>query len=269
MKLVVTLGMMLLTVGLLAAGSIMLIGCSLHRPPSQAGSPVDDTSSTAGVIQRAFEAGVAPASQDTRDVVRVAGDTRTTVEFSDGQYRSGACRITTPLPKGYPAPTAPGAIELKRYPLVRRAEIGGTMAPDWGMNLAFFPLFNHIKRREIAMTSPVEMNYEGLDAATTKKPTSWTMSFVYRAPDLGPDGTDAKDDRILVEDIPPMTVIAIGMRGPYKLSRVKQGVVDLRAWLSGQAEWEAAGDPRALYYNGPEMGSPDKWSEIQIPVRRR
>ncbi|MCK6486488.1 MAG: heme-binding protein [Phycisphaerae bacterium] len=269
MKLVMTLGIMLLTGGLLGAGTILLAGCSLHRPPSQAGSPANGTSSTAGDIEMAFEAQPAPASQHDRDVVRVAGDTKTTVEFVDGEYRCGECRITTPLPKGYPAPTAPGAIELKWYPLVRRAEIGGTITPDWGMNFAFFPLFNHIKRRKIAMTSPVEMNYEGLDADATKKPRSWTMSFVYRTPDLGPDGADAKDDRILVEDIPPMTVIAIGMRGPYKLNRVKQGVVDLRAWLSGQAEWEEAGDPRALYYNGPEMGSVDKWSEIQIPVRRR
>jgi len=95
------------------------------------------------------------------------------------------------------------------------------------------------------------------------------MSFVYRTPELGPDGLDSKDDRILIEDIPPMTVLAIGMRGPYKLERVNHGLAELRTWLSQQSEWEEADDPRALFYNGPEMGSRDKWSEVQIPLGRK
>lgn len=190
-------------------------------------------------------------------------------EFVEGEFRSGGCRIPTPLPEGYPAPTPPGAIELKRYPLVRRAEIGGTMSPDWGMNFAFFPLFNHIKRRDIAMTSPVEMNYSGLTATGRGKPDSWTMSFLYRSQDLGAAGFDPKDGRILIEDIAPVTVVAIGMRGNYKLSRIKNGVSELRGWLSQQSEWEEVGETRVLFYNGPEARSGDKWLEVQLPVRRR
>lgn len=50
------------------------------------------------------------------------------------------------------------------------------------MNMGFFPLFNHIKRNDIAMTSPVEMDYRGLfDPATgvqaKQDSMSWTMSF--------------------------------------------------------------------------------------------
>ena len=194
---------------------------------------------------------------------------RPLAEFVNGEFRSGVCRIPTPLPAGYPTPTPPGAIELKRYPPVRRAGIGGSMSPDWGMNFAFFPLFNHIKRREIAMTSPVEMNYDGLGEPGATKPTDWTMSFLYRTPELGPEGVDAKDARILVEDIPPVTVVAIGMRGPYKLDRVNAGLAALRDWLATQSQWEEAGDPRALFYNGPEVRSRDKWLEVQLPVRRR
>jgi hypothetical protein len=194
---------------------------------------------------------------------------QTIAEFADGEFRSGDCRITTPLPEGYPPPTPPGAIELKRYPVVRRAGISGSMTPDWGMNFAFFPLFNHIKRREIAMTSPVEMNYEGLGEPGATRPTGWTMSFLYRTPELGPGGVDSKDERILVEDIPPVTVVAIGLRGPYKLDRVKASLANLRDWLTSQSEWEAAGEPRALFYNGPEASARDKWSEVQLPVRRR
>lgn len=200
---------------------------------------------------------------------RVAGDVQATTDFVNGEYRSGACRITTPLPDGYPPPTPPDAIEIKRYPMVRRAEIGGTMTPDWGMNFAFFPLFNHIKRREIAITSPVEMNYEGLGVEGSERPSSWTMSFVYRTPAQGAAGVDPKDERILIEDIPPLTVAAIGVRGPYKLKQVNQGIAQLRSWLSQQSEWEEHGEPRALFYNGPEARSADLWSEVQIPVRRR
>jgi len=79
---------------------------------------------------------------------------------------------------------------------------------------------------------------------------------------------DPKDDRILVEDIPPVTVVAIGMRGPYKLDRVKTGLATLRGWLASQPGWEEAGKPRALFYNGPEVRSRDKWFEVQLPVRR-
>jgi len=269
MRFVIITGSILLVAGCVAAGTIVLFGCNLYRPSSPTNDSAVSTGSTSRLLRPALEARPAAANQNGREVVRVAGDPTLMVEFVDGKYRSGDCRITTPLPEGYPAPTAPGAIELKRYPLVRRAEICGTMTPDWGMNFAFFPLFNHIKRREIAMTSPVEMNYEGLGAEAGKAPTSWTMSFLYRRPNSGPDGTDAKDDRILVEDIPPMTVVAIGMRGAYKLKHVKQGLAKLRDWLSTQSEWEVAGDPQALYYNGPEMSSPEKWSEVQIPLRRR
>ncbi len=266
MKTVVISGIVLLSVILFGTIGFMVVGCGLHRPAPQAEFPAEPSdltaeSSSGGWMERTTARQAA--------VTRVGGDNEVVTDIVDGEFRSGDCRISTPLPEGYPTPTPPGAIELKRYPLVRRAGNGGTMTPDWGMNVAFFPLFNHIKRREIAMTSPVEMNYEGLATEGAEKPSSWTMSFVYRTPQLGAAGIDPKDERVLIEDIPPLTVVAIGMRGPYKMNRVNNGIAQLRAWLSQQPEWEAAGEPRALFYNGPEAPSRDKWSELQIPVRRR
>jgi SOUL heme-binding protein len=253
-----------LGVAILAGCGLLVVGCSLRRPAPQAGtSSNSESAATADFSDRA--ATVTSASQPA--VLRVAGDLQAMTEFVNGEFRSGDCRIPTPLPDGYPTPTPPGAIELKRYPLVRRAEIGGTIAPDWGMNFAFFPLFNHINRREIAMTSPVEMNYDGLGAEGSENPSSWTMSFVYRTSELGAAGIDPKDERILIEDIPPVTVVAIGMRGPYKLKRVNDCISQLREWLSLQSQWEAHGEPRALFYNGPEARSSDLWSEVQVPVR--
>lgn len=202
------------------------------------------------------------------EAMRVGGDMQSRIEYANGEYRHGDCRIPTPLPIGYPPPTPPGAIELKRYPLVRRAAISSNLSPDWGMNFAFFPLFNHIKRREIAMTSPVEVNYAGLAPGKTR-PDEFTMSFLYREPDLGPTGIDARDERVLIEDIPPVTVVAIGLRGAYRMNRVSDAIEELRDWLAVQSEWAPAGEPRALFYNGPEQSTRRLWSEVQIPVRRR
>ena len=265
MKLAVISGGVLLAVVAIGTIGFLVVGCSLHRPTPHAETPCG-RQHTAAVVSS--DRPSAPKLDDPA-VTRVGGDAQVITEFVNGEFRSGDCRIPTPLPDGYPVPTPPGAIELKRYPLVRRAEIGGTMTPDWGMNFTFFPLFNHIKRRDIAMTSPVELNYSGLEPSGRKGPNSWTMSFLYRSADLAPAGIDPKDTRILIEDIPPMAVVAIGMRGAYKLNRVKNGVSQLRGWLSQQSDWEEAGEPRALFYNGPEARKRDLWSELQIPVRRR
>lgn len=249
----------LIVFALVAATAVLIPACSLRSPSAQANSMTADKAARLSVTGETSQP----------QVQRVGGDLDAQVEQLDGQYRVGACRITTPLPEGYPDPTPPGAIDIKRYPLVRRAEISGSMNPDWGMNFGFFPLFNHIKRRDIAMTSPVEMNYEGMSEANAKSPSSWTMSFLYREPNMAPEGVDPKDKRVLVEDIAPMTVLAMGVQGSYKISRVNESLASLREWLSTQTDWVEDGDPRALFYNGPEARASDKWGEVQIPIRRR
>lgn len=244
---------LLLAFAFLGLMLVIVPACSLRQPQPQAQPAV---------------LGEAPqSSPDQWTVRRVGGDLEASVSFDNGQYTWEQCRITTPLPVGYPAPTPPDAIDLKRYPLVRRAGITGNMSPDWGMNFAFFPLFNHIKRREIAMTSPVEMDYHGLDYQDGDRPDSWTMSFLYRSAGLAPDGVDPQDDRVLIEDVAPVTVIALGMRGDYKMHRINDGLAQLHQWLDSQTEWSVAGPPRALFYNGPEARGDRKWLEVQIPVR--
>jgi hypothetical protein len=212
-----------------------------------------------------------PAEPAEGQSVRVGGEAAAEVTKTDGVYRSGPCLIETPLPVGYPAPTAPGAVELKRYPGVRRAEVTGTSSPELGMNVAFFPLFFHIKERNIAMTSPVEMNFtgtaEGVPEGGDAQPRTWTMSFLYRSADLGPTGPDEKRKNVKVVDVPPVTVVALGVRGPYGYARMRREWAKLESWLAGQGGWEADGEPRVLYYNGPDVRSADKWAEVQIPVK--
>ncbi|MDY7110259.1 MAG: heme-binding protein [Planctomycetota bacterium] len=194
----------------------------------------------------------------------MGGDLTVRVIVNDGRYFCDPCRIESPLPAGYPAPTPPGAIELKRYPTVRRAEVSGGGDPDRGMSRGFWPLFQHIRKRDIAMTSPVEVDYH--DWSSEDQASAWTMSFLYRTADLGPTG---RDGIVTVTDAEPVTVLALGLRGAYDLDRISQDIDQLRTWLASQDEWEAAGDLRAFYYNGPYVPDRKKWSEAQIPVRRK
>lgn len=197
--------------------------------------------------------------------VRIGGDLAATTSGSDADYRAGACRVDTPLPVGYPAPTPPGAIDLKTYPSVRLAEVAGAGDPDSGMNRTFWPLFNHIKGHDIAMTSPVEMSYRGMKGSDRPAPESWSMAFLYRQPGLNRTGVEG---RVVVRDSDPVTVIAFGLKGSYSMSLVHRGMEQIEDWFAANPEWEAAGDWRALYYNGPTLFWWNKWAEVQIPVRR-
>ena len=206
--------------------------------------------------------------------VRMVGDAAVVPErLGNGEYRlkDMGMVIEAPLPDGYPAPTPPGMIELKTYPTVRRAEYTAKGSSNFGMNVGFWPLFNHIKEREIAMTSPVEMDYRPAGERTPLDPMkdadgSWTMSFLYRSADLGPTG---QDGRVKVVDNPEVTVVSIGMRGGYGMGQVNAGLDELQKWFASQDQWEPAGDPRGLNYNGPQVPMRSKWSEVQVPVRRK
>lgn len=229
------------------------------------------------------EAPPAPVEADQGWTVRrVGGDLERTVMREGDVFTTGTARINTPLPEGYPDPTPPGAIELKKYPGVRRAEVSSNTTPDVGMNVGFFPLFNHIKGRQIAMTSPVEMDYKRPPLPRLKDPAEagegggeagaltgeWTMSFLYRRPEQGALGEDPRNRRVKVVDTAPVTVLSVGFQGVYGVRRVEEGLAQLRAWLAANPGWEEAGDPRALYYNGPDVAAGRSWGEVQVPVRR-
>ena len=205
--------------------------------------------------------------------IRLVGDASVKPKLAEGQYRlaEAGVGIETPLPEGYPAPTPPEMIELKTYPAVRRAECSGKGASDMGMVKSFFPLFNHIKKRDIAMTSPVEMEYrrdgDGKPlAALPVADCDWTVSFLYRKPDLGQAGNDGQ---VKVVDTPETVVVSIGMKGAFGSAGVKEGLETLQRWFDGQDAWEPAGDPRNLIYNGPGAPFRQPWCEVQVPVRRK
>ena len=156
------------------------------------------------------------------------------------------------LPAGFPAPGAVGTVIVKTYPTHRLAR--ATVGKD-SDNAMFMKLFNHIKRNDIAMTSPVQMdgNRE-------------SMAFLYATPDLGAPGVDPKDPAVVVEDIPETTVVSVALRGSYSKATAEKGIKQLREWLAGHPEWKEAGPPRTLGYNSPFVPSFLKYSEVQIPI---
>lgn len=265
----------------------MVVCCT---PALHAGEPSSCTPGTSGVTTCAAKEVKMPKPGE---LMRIAGDMDVKIEeiptntqeggktISFNMYRMGDMRITTPLPEGYPAPTPPKAIDIKGYPLVRRAQVSGEANPDIGMNVGFWPLFNHIKNRDIAMTSPVEMEYGSSEAKTESKEQSsgsdatdaakrqWTMAFLYRTTDMGQTGTADDNKKVEVVDVPPMTVMAMGFKGIYSRGMFDMTVKQLRAELAKLPEWEAEGEPRALYYNGPEVPNGRKWGEVQIPIKRQ
>lgn len=245
-----------LTTALLLA--ILAVGCATRESASEFPATLNDMSPSTDM---------SPNPIDPNWVVlRVGGDmeAQATFDAERGTWRAGSSLIDTALPVGYPPPTPPGAIDLKKYPAVRRAEFQSAGSRQ---NSAFWPLFRHIERNGIAMTSPVEYDYAGT-ASSNPAIRGWTMAFLYRTSDLGPTGSDPADARVTIRDTEEVTVLSLGGRGDYGTPRVERDLHTLYEWLAGNPEWEEAGPARALMYNGPTLFAGRKWLEVQVPVRR-
>jgi len=245
-----------------AAQSVPAPAPAAPSAPSTSSAPATATGEPTATGDAGFGAVRTP-----KLVKRVGGDRERAIEVVDGVYRFEQAMIESPLPDGYPEPTPFGAIDIKEYPSVRRAELTSKDESGSGMVAGFFPLFNHIKKRDIPMTAPVEMDYPGLYTDFMKDEPGaegeTKMSFLYRSSTQGPVGEDGK---IVVRDAAPVTVLSIGARGAFDAAKEFD---TLRTWLKGQEQWEVAGDPRMFVYNGPFIDPEWRWSEVQVPVRRR
>ena len=171
------------------------------------------------------------------------------------------------LPEGFPEPGPVDQVVVKLYPAHRRARVQA----DGGSNGMFMKLFRHIKREEIAMTAPVEMSWA---AAAPEKPAQQpagprepeAMAFLYGKATSGTAGVDPEDPRVVVEDVPEVRVVSIGLRGGYEKKTFDRGRKLLEAWLAEHPEWQPVGVPRTLAYNSPFVPNIAKYSEAQIPV---
>lgn len=162
------------------------------------------------------------------------------------------------LPRGVPGFQAVDELELRHYPayrMVRTDMKAGSMG-------AFWPLFQHIQANEIAMTTPVQVDYR----RDGERMREASMAFLYGSPDLGNAG---KDGRVEVVDVPPTAVLSIGARGYDRPARIAELRTRIEAWLAAQADWQAAGELRVMGYNSPSVLGERRYFEVQIPVQRR
>ena len=157
-------------------------------------------------------------------------------------------------PIGFPKPGEVGQIIVKQYPLYRAARV---TSDAMRQNAMFGELFQHIKQNKISMTAPVEMTYPA------EGPSS--MAFLYSSIEVGETGAEGK---VEVVDVPPATVVSIGVRGKYTQARFDECRSKLTDWLKEKKEqWVVAGAPRYLGYNSPFVPDFLKYGEIQVPIR--
>ncbi len=165
-------------------------------------------------------------------------------------------RVEAKQPTGFPAPTPVGEVELKNYPAYRKARA------ETSPNLAFWTLFSHIKKNDIAMTAPVEMGYT---FGPLSQPKEQNMSFLYAESVLGKPG---KAGSVEVLDVPPMTVVSTGVRGAQTVQSVLGARRRLETWLeSNRSTWTPEGPMRTMAYNSPFVPRDQNYFEVEIPMR--
>lgn len=177
--------------------------------------------------------------------------------------------VSAPLPEGFPPPTPAGKIEVKEYPAYRSGTVNYEGRLSQATGAAFEPLYRHITSNDISMTAPVEVRYPLVTLQAGREGTEEQgqaeVSFLYRHPDIQPQQLAPE---IRVKDSAPMTVISVGIQGPYSYASYQQGLEQLSHWLAQYPAYQVAGPPRRFFYDSPFIPAALKRSEVQIPIRK-
>ncbi len=172
--------------------------------------------------------------------------------------------VEASLPEGFPEFTPVHHIEVKTLPNYRMARGSMPSTQRRGENGAFWKLFSHIKRNDIAMTAPIQMDYtsSGEDAEVA------SMAFLYGSRRIGEPGKDAAAEEVETVDIPTQDVLTIGVRGRMSADSLKRGHQALLEWLNDQDDYRPSGPLRRLGYNSPFISADRAFFELQIPVEK-
>jgi len=175
------------------------------------------------------------------------------------------------LPAGFPPPGPLDRVILKQYPAYRAARTQAAPGTKDAADAMFRPLFNHIKRNDIAMTAPVEMTYAAgagdAKPAGDGAPEPVAMAFVYRQPTVGRPGADGD---VTVLDLPAVTVLSVAIRGSYTPERFRDALALIRKSIDDTGgRFVPAGPPRYLGYNSPFVPAFLRLGEVQLPVTGR
>jgi len=156
------------------------------------------------------------------------------------------------LPRGFPAPGPSGKVIKKAYPAYRAARTDTS-----GANIGFWTLFRHIKKNEIAMTTPVEMTMAESDQGSLEMSQ---MAFLYGKPDMGESGPDGRSVKVV--DAPAMNVLSIAWRGPRSSARIAEHKNLLLA--EARKQGLKGSTFRVLGYNSPSVPRKDRTHELQL-----
>jgi hypothetical protein len=160
--------------------------------------------------------------------------------------------VTLAVEKAFPQ-TAVGQFEIKVLPPGVLLESASEQSYFSSSNRLFRPLFRYISDRDIAMTTPVEARVE-----------SGRMYFWVAADEV--HKVDGDTQSVQVIQMPERTVAAIGGRGAYTEQNFNRSRDQLLTWLAQQEQWQASGEPFAVYWNGPFTLPLLKRYEVQVVV---
>ena len=133
-----------------------------------------------------------------------------------------------------------------------------------GGNSAFWPLFRHIQSNDIAMTTPVQMDWKP-NGERAGRPAN--MAFLYGNTAIE---TQSTARNVEVVEAPAQTVLSIGAIGADRPARVEAMRARLEAFLARpDCRYEAAGPLRTMGYNSPMVRRDRRYFEVQLPVRSR
>lgn len=154
------------------------------------------------------------------------------------------------------SPTETGTAEVKTLPsgiLLKSSATGNYFERG---NSLFRPLFRYISEHKIAMTVPVEARID--DAA---------MYFWVAESEVAK--VTGSQGEVEVIEIPERTVASLGSKGSYSQSNFEKARARLLNWLDDREDLQVAGEPYAVYWNGPFTLWFMKRFEVHVPVTLR
>jgi uncharacterized surface protein with fasciclin (FAS1) repeats len=161
----------------------------------------------------------------------------------------------SPLPQGWPAPGPYNQVTKKEYPASRAAYSSGSSP-----NVGFWTLFQHIKRNDIPMTSPVEMK---MKEDPENGMAMEQMGFLYQSPEVGKAGADG--EAVIVRDVPATTVLGYTWQGPRDGAEIAKARAAIAVVLA-EKQLVSTGY-RLLGYNSPMVPSKKQTYELQALLK--
>ncbi len=152
------------------------------------------------------------------------------------------------------AKTDVGKFEVKALPAARLIASQTDAAYFNDGNRLFRPLFRYISERDVAMTTPVEAEINP------------GVMYFYIGANVSSDVLDATKN-VSVHELPERLVASLGVRGGYKERNFNKAAAKLSAWLLKNPAYEAIGEARGIFWNGPFIPGFFKRFEVHIPVQ--